>query len=106
MLLSLTASVTVIGACALLSRRFSATTVKGFVRVAYLIVLAVVALGYRFLPRHTQTVIAEHMTTTALTRFAFNAATVLAFAGLMLMLLAARSRRSKPPLDPERSQAF
>ena len=105
MLLSLTASVAVIGACALLSRRFSAATVKGFVRVAYLIVLAVVALGYRFLPPHAQTVIAEHMTTAALTRFAFTAATVLAFTGAMLMFLAARPRRSKPPLDPDRSQA-
>ena len=96
-LLSLTASIVVIASCALLARRFSASSVKGFVRLGYLIVLALLAFSSRLLPEHARTIVAENMTSAGLTRLAFIASAVLAGIGTMLMVVAVRSSLSQRP---------
>lgn len=101
LLLSLTASIVVIGSCALLSRRFSAASVKGFIRLAYLIVLALLAFGSRFLPEHLRTSIAERMTSSGLTHFAFTASAVLAGIGVPLLAVLWRSGSSPLPKPQE-----
>ena len=95
LLLSLTASLAVIGACALLARAFSASAVKGFVRLAFLVVLSLAAFGYRLLPPHARTTLAEHMTTDAITHLALISSSVLASIGVILIALAARRDRLK-----------
>ena len=97
LLLSLTASVVVIGGCALLSRKFSASSVKGFVRLGYLIVLGLLAFSSRFLPEHTRTIVAENMTSAGLTHLAFTASAVLACIGVMLMVVVGRSGPGQRP---------
>ena len=93
LLFSLTASMAVIFACALLVRKFSASAVKGFVRLAYLIVLAMLAFGYRFLPQRTRTILGEHMTTPEIAHFAFITSAVLASIAAILMALVVRRDR-------------
>ena len=89
-LLSLTASMAVIGACALLVRAFSPSAVKGFARLAFLVVLSLLAFGYRFLPPHARAILAEHTTTEGITHLAFISSAVLASMGIILMVLAVR----------------
>ena len=90
LLLSLTASMAVIGACALLVRAFSPSAVKGFARLAFLVVLSLLAFGYRFLPPQARAILAEHTTTEGITHLAFISSAVLASMGIILMVLAVR----------------
>lgn len=94
LLLSLTASLVVIGACALLSRYFSAGVLKGIMRLAFLVVLLTVAFGKRLLPERTQEALAEQMTTQGIEQGALISSAVLAGVGALLFVWALRPRHT------------
>jgi hypothetical protein len=85
LLLGLTACWFVAGACALLARKLSVRSVKGLIRLVFLVLLAGLAFSNRFLAQQTQTAIAARMTTEGLTHFAFLTSAVLALGGAGLV---------------------
>ena len=89
LLLGLTACLVVIGVCALLARKLSAAAVKGVIRLVFLILLAMLALGNRFLPEEAQAALAARMTTDGITRLALVTSAVLACCGAALTTAAA-----------------
>jgi hypothetical protein len=93
LLFSLTACLAVIGVCALLSRRLTAASVKGIIRAAFLVVLASLAFGKRFLGQESQNAIESRMTTEGITHFAFLASVILACAGAGLAAMVASAAR-------------
>jgi len=93
---SLTACAAMIGLCALLSRRLSAASVKGVIRAVFLVVLALLVFGRRFLGEQSQNEIESKMTTDGLTHYALIASALLALCGAGLVAAAAAAARTKP----------
>jgi hypothetical protein len=89
LLFSLTACVAVIGLCALLARRLSAASVKGMIRLIFLVVLVLLAFGKRFLGEQSQNAIDSRMTTEGITHYAFIASALCACGGAGLVAAAA-----------------
>jgi hypothetical protein len=76
LLCSLAACVALGAGCALLSRRFSARTVKSILRIAFLTILLALAFGHRYLPETWSTVVETHMTSRWIVRFAWTGAAI------------------------------
>ena len=97
LLLSLTATMTVICGTALLAKRMGASSAKSLLRMSFLIVLLVAAFGFRYLPPEWRAMIDRHMTTTGLTHFSLWASVAFALATLILaprLMRAALGRKS------------
>lgn len=85
---SLTGSIAVATASALLARHFSAAGVKSILRGVFLLVLLVLVFSSRVLPESWQFVISDHMTRRAIARLAWEGAGVAAvIAGLLVVAL-------------------
>jgi ABC-2 type transport system permease protein len=95
LLFSFTACVTVIGLCAILSRKLSPASVKGMIRAVFLVVLVAIAFGRRFLGTEAQSSIDARMTTEGITQFAFIASAIMACTGAGLVAAAALSAQPK-----------
>jgi len=100
LLFSLTACGAVIGLCALLSRKLTAASVKGIIRAVFLVVLALLAFGRRFLGQQSQNAIDSQMTTEGITHFAFLASAILACGGAGLVAAAAFGVPKNEPKSP------
>jgi hypothetical protein len=97
---SFTACVAVIGVCALLSRKLTAASVKGIIRAVFLVVLALLAFGKRFLGQQSQNAIDSRMTTEGITHFAFLASAILACGGAGLVAAAVFAVPKNEPESP------
>lgn len=91
---SLTGSIAVATASALLARHFSAAGVKSILRGLFLLVLLALVFSSRVLPESWQFVISDHMTRRAITRLAWEGAGVaLVIAGVLVVALLRKPQR-------------
>ena len=95
LLLSLTLSALVIAVSAVLARRMTARTIKGVLRVTFIIVLIVVGFGNRLLSDQTRYRIGDHLTNEGIRSFALSSSAVVAIAtALMFVWVMRRAPRS------------
>jgi len=94
--LGLVACVFVAAASALLTLLFSASVAKGAMRIGFLLLLALILFGPRFLPLTWQAWIARQMTTAGIVRFSSVASGIVILADVIL-LAALRSARPREP---------
>jgi hypothetical protein len=91
---SLSASIAVAVLGAVLTRRFSATSVKNILRIGFLVILLAMIFGSRVLPERMQLEILDHFNTrSALTRLAWESSIVCAAAAALLLIPLLRSSR-------------
>jgi hypothetical protein len=91
LLLALTLSAVVIALSALLARRMTAKTIKGFFRLVFLVALLGIGFGNRLLPDQTRYRLGDILTTEGIQSFAFSSAAVLAIAAALMFLWVVRS---------------
>jgi len=84
LLLGLTACFAVLGLSAFLLKHASPAGTKAILRTGFLVLLALLIFGSRFLPESIQSNIAAHMTTRGIIHFAFWSSAVLACLGALL----------------------
>lgn len=82
--LGLMASVAVISGTALLARRFGPSGAKNALRIGFLVLLLLLAFGFRYLPPEWRTAVAGRLTTEGLERFCLLASAICAVAGLVM----------------------
>ncbi len=83
---SLAASSMVAALGAVLARRFTASSVKTILRLAFLVVLLAFAFSARFLPDEWQIVLSEHTTRRAITRLAWEGSAICAIVAALLLI--------------------
>jgi hypothetical protein len=91
LLLALTLSAVVIVLSALLARRMTAKSIKGFFRLVFLVALLVIGFGNRLLPDQTRYRLGDILTTEGIQTFAFSSAAVLAIAAALIFFWVVRS---------------
>jgi len=103
LLLSFTLSALVIAVSAVLARRMTARTIKGVLRVTFIVVLIAIGFGNRLLSDQTRYRIGDHLTTEGIQSFALSSSGVLAIATALMFVWGIRRRGASSRYTRSRS---